>query len=144
MVAVKKREQKTHKEPVVYYWGTGRRKTAIARVRMMTGSGEITINGHKAEDYMGGRRTLHALLRQPLKAVEKENNFDVIVDVQGGGICSQIGAVKHGIARALLNVNSEYRQLLKGEGHLTRDPRTKERKKYGQKRARKKFQFSKR
>jgi len=144
MVAVRKKEQKTQKEEVVYFWGTGRRKTAIARVRVMAGSGDITINGHKAEDYMGGRRRLHTILRQPLKAVEKENQFDVMVDVEGGGICSQIGAVKHGIARALLNVNPDYRQVLKAEGHLTRDPRTKERKKYGQKRARKKFQFSKR
>ena len=141
MVAVKKE----HKDKdLVYYLGTGRRKTAIARVRLVTGTGAITINGHTAEEYIGGRKMLQVMVRQSLKSVEQESKFDVIADVLGGGIYGQIGAIKLGIARALLNVSADYRHVLKSEGHLTRDPRTKERKKYGQKRARKKFQFSKR
>lgn len=127
-----------------YYWGTGRRKTAIARVRIKSGSGEITINKRTAEDYVGNRRTLTKMLTAPLSAVQEEGKLDVIVNVKGGGITSQVGAIRHGLSRALLEVNDEYRSSLKSLGFLTRDARVKERKKPGQKRARKKFQFSKR
>ncbi|MFN8576518.1 MAG: 30S ribosomal protein S9 [Candidatus Sericytochromatia bacterium] len=127
-----------------YHWGTGRRKTAIARVRLKAGSGEIKINERTAEDYVGNRRTLTKMLTSPLVAVQEEGKLDVIVNVKGGGISSQVGAIRHGISRALLEVNDEYRSTLKSLGFLTRDARVKERKKPGQKRARKKFQFSKR
>lgn len=133
------------KEKVLYYWGTGRRKTSVARVRIKAnGSGKITINDRPYEEYIGGRRRLHVTIKQPLKALGLENSYDVIARVHGGGVHSQIGAVRLGISRALLEVNPDYRNKLKVEGYLTRDPREKERKKYGQKRARKRFQFSKR
>lgn len=131
-------------ENKTYHWGTGRRKTAIARVRIKSGSGEITINKRTAEDYVGNRRTLAKMLTSPLEAVQETGKLDVIVNVKGGGISSQVGAIRHGISRALLEVNDEYRSALKSLGYLTRDARVKERKKPGQKRARKKFQFSKR
>jgi small subunit ribosomal protein S9 len=131
-------------ENKTYHWGTGRRKTAIARVRLRSGNGEITINKRTAEDYVGNRRTLTKMLTSALTAVREEGKLDVIVNVKGGGISSQVGAIRHGISRALLEVNDEYRATLKSLGFLTRDARVKERKKPGQKRARKKFQFSKR
>jgi small subunit ribosomal protein S9 len=131
-------------ENKTYHWGTGRRKTAIARVRLRSGNGEITINKRTAEDYVGNRRTLTKMLTSALTAVQEEGKLDVIVNVKGGGISSQVGAIRHGISRALLEVNDEYRATLKSLGFLTRDARVKERKKPGQKRARKKFQFSKR
>ena len=127
-----------------YYWGTGRRKTAVARVRLKSGSGEVTINKRTSEDYVGNRRTLTKMLTSALVAVQEEGKMDVIVNVKGGGISSQVGAIRHGISRALLEVNEDYRASLKSLGFLTRDARVKERKKPGQKRARKKFQFSKR
>ncbi len=127
-----------------YYWGTGRRKTSVARVRIKSGSGTVTINKRTAEDYVGNRRTLTKMLTSPLFAVQEDGKMDVIVNVHGGGIASQVGAIRHGISRALLEVNEDYRASLKSLGFLTRDARVKERKKPGQKRARKKFQFSKR
>lgn len=127
-----------------YYWGTGRRKTAVARVRIKSGTGKIVINKKTSEDYVGNRRTLVKMLTQPLDAVKETGKMDVFVNVNGGGVSSQVGAIRHGLSRALLEVNDEYRASLKSLGYLTRDSREKERKKPGQKRARKKFQFSKR
>lgn len=127
-----------------YYWGTGRRKTAVARVRIKSGTGKIVINKKTSEDYVGNRRTLVKMLTQPLDAVKETGKMDVFVNVNGGGVASQVGAIRHGLSRALLEVNDEYRASLKSLGYLTRDSREKERKKPGQKRARKKFQFSKR
>ena len=119
-------------ENKTYHWGTGRRKTAIARVRLRSGNGEITINKRTAEDYVGNRRTLTKMLTSALTAVQEEGKLDVIVNVKGGGISSQVGAIRHGISRALLEVNDEYRATLKSLGFLTRDARVKERKKQGQ------------
>jgi len=127
-----------------YYWGTGRRKTSIARVRLKNGNGQVTINNKTAEAYIGNRRTLQGMLKAPLSIVGQEGKMDVIVNVKGGGVSSQAGAIRHGISRALLEVSDDFRSPLKAEGFLTRDSRVKERKKYGQKRARKRFQFSKR
>ena len=124
--------------------GTGRRKTAIASVKLVPGKGKIIINNRTVKDYFGGRAALEMLVYQPLVLTEKENTFDVRVKVLGGGVSSQAGAVRHGIARALLVVSEENKPILRSEGLLTRDPRVKERKKFGRKRARKKFQFSKR
>lgn len=130
---------------VQYYWGTGRRKTAVARVRLRPGgSGKITINDRTGEDYIGGRFSLRTDVSAPLRLLKLDKKYDMIVRVHGGGVHGQIGAIRHGLARALLEVDPSYRHALKVEGHLTRDPRMKERKKYGQKRARKRFQFSKR
>ena len=127
----------------VQYWGTGRRKKSIARVRLVAGNGTITINGRSIDDYFG-LDTLKVIVRQPLELVGVTNKFDVLVNVAGGGFTGQAGAIRHGIARALLEVDEEYRKALKGEGYLTRDPRMKERKKYGLKAARRAQQFSKR
>jgi small subunit ribosomal protein S9 len=123
--------------------GTGRRKTAVARVRIAPGTGKITINRRPMDEYF---RTddQRAAVVQPLKATDNLSKFDVRVNVQGGGPSGQAGAVRHGIARALLTVDVAMRPVLKAEGLLTRDPRTRERKKYGQPGARKRFQFSKR
>lgn len=129
---------------VQYYWGTGRRKTAVARVRLRHGSGQITINGKQYKDHIGGSPRLDADINAPLKQLRLSDKYDVFVNVRGGGIHGQVGAIKHGIARALLQIDPGFRQSLKQAGHLTRDPRMKERKKYGQKKARKRFQFSKR
>ena len=126
------------------FWGTGRRKKAIARVRLIpAGTGAIIINDRTLEDYfpMG---TLQYIVKQPLKEVEAEGKYDVCVSVIGGGYTGQAGAIRLGIARALLQVDAEYRPVLKKEGFLTRDPRMKERKKYGLKAARRAPQFSKR
>jgi len=127
-----------------YFWGTGRRKTAVARVRIRNGSGQVTINNKTVEAYIGNRRTLSAMVTAPLEVVDQEGKMDIFVNVQGGGTASQAGAIRHGLSRALLEVNDEYRAALKAHGFLTRDSRVKERKKPGQKRARKRFQFSKR
>lgn len=127
----------------VQYLGTGRRKQSIARVRMLPGSGRIVINGRDMDQYFG-LETLKLIVRQPLVATETEDRFDVIAKVEGGGFSGQAGAIRHGIARALLQADGEYRPALKRNGYLTRDPRMKERKKYGLKKARRAPQFSKR
>ncbi len=127
----------------VQYIGTGRRKKSVARVRLLPGGGKIMING-KAMDQYFGLDTLKLIVRQPLVATENENSFDVIAKVEGGGFSGQAGAIRHGIARALLQADGEFRPVLKKNGYLTRDPRMKERKKYGLKKARRAPQFSKR
>lgn len=127
----------------IYYYGTGRRKNAIARVRLTEGTGKITINGKDIEDFFG-METLKVIVKQPLTVTNTVAKYDVIVKVTGGGFTGQAGAIRHGIARALNEANSEFRPILKSNGFLTRDPRMKERKKYGLKKARKAPQFSKR
>lgn len=127
----------------VQYIGTGRRKESVARVRLLPGSGKIMINGKEMNQYFG-LDTLKLIVRQPLVATETEGSFDVIAKVEGGGFSGQAGAIRHGIARALLQADGEYRPVLKKNGYLTRDPRMKERKKYGLKKARRAPQFSKR
>lgn len=124
-------------------YGTGRRKTAVARVRLVPGSGKIIVNGRSLEEYFG-RPVLETMVRAPLVTTKAEDRFDVIADVKGGGPSGQAGALRHGIARALLDVDEEFRIPLKRAGYLTRDPRMKERHKYGLKKARKAPQFSKR
>ena len=127
-----------------YMYGTGRRKSSVARVRVYpNGSGNITINGRDVEEYFG-LETLKMVVRQPLNATETLGKVDIVVTVEGGGVSGQAGALRHGISRALLLVNPEYRAILKKAGFLTRDPRMKERKKYGLKAARRAPQFSKR
>ncbi len=133
---------KAKSEKIMFY-GTGRRKSSIARVRLVEGTGKITINGVDIEEYFG-METLKVIVRQPLVATDTLNKYDVICKVTGGGFTGQAGAVRHGIARALNEANSEFRPTLKANGFLTRDPRMKERKKYGLKKARKAPQFSKR
>ena len=130
------------KENVVFY-GTGRRKSSVARVRLVEGNGKITINGKDIDEFFG-LETLKVIVRQPLTVTNTTDKFDVICKVQGGGFTGQAGAIRHGIARALNEANSEYRPTLKSNGFLTRDSRMKERKKYGLKKARKAPQFSKR
>lgn len=125
------------------FLGTGRRKKSIARVRLVDGNGKITINGKDIEEYFG-TEVLKTIVRQPLTATNTTAKFDVVAKVQGGGFTGQAGAIRHGIARALNEANSEFRPALKTNGYLTRDPRMKERKKYGLKKARKAPQFSKR
>ena len=125
------------------YYGTGRRKSSVARVYLVPGSGKITINKRDIDEYLG-LETLKVVVRQPLVATETVDKFDVLVTVKGGGYTGQAGAIRHGIARALLQVDGEYRPTLKAAGYLTRDPRMKERKKYGLKAARRAPQFSKR
>ena len=124
-------------------YGTGRRKKSIARVYLVPGTGNITINKRSIDEYFG-LETLKVTVRQPLVATETVDKFDVLVNVHGGGTTGQAGAIRHGIARALLQVDAEYRPTLKSAGFLTRDPRMKERKKYGLKAARRAPQFSKR
>ena len=124
-------------------YGTGRRKKSIARVYLTPGTGNITINKRNIDEYFG-LETLKVIVRQPLVATETLEKFDVLVNVKGGGYTGQAGAIRHGIARALLNVDAEYRPTLKKAGFLTRDPRMKERKKPGLKAARRAPQFSKR
>ena len=133
---------KAKSEKIMFY-GTGRRKSSIARVRLVEGKGNITINGKNIDEYLGVE-TLKVIVRQPLVATNTLDKYDVICKVVGGGFTGQAGAIRHGIARALLEANSEYRPTLKSNGYLTRDPRMKERKKYGLKKARKAPQFSKR
>ncbi len=127
-----------------YQYGTGRRKSSIARVRVYeNGTGSIIINGREIDDYFG-LDTLKLIVRQPLVATDLVGKVDIICTVKGGGVTGQAGAIRHGISRALLGVNAEYRATLKAAGFLTRDPRMKERKKYGLKAARRAPQFSKR
>ena len=133
---------KAKTDKIVFY-GTGRRKSSIARVRLVEGKGTITINGKDIDEYLG-TETLKVIVRQPLTATNTLDKYDVICKVQGGGFTGQAGAIRLGIARALLEANSEYRPTLKSAGFLTRDPRMKERKKYGLKKARRAPQFSKR
>lgn len=121
----------------------GRRKTSVARVRLMLGSGKIIINDEPMDNYFGSE-TLKMIVKQPLEATKSLTKFDIYANVYGGGISGQAGAIRHGITRALLEENPETRLTLKKAGYVTRDPRMKERKKYGQKGARKRFQFSKR
>ena len=130
------------KENVVFY-GTGRRKSSVARVRLVEGNGKITINGKDIDEFFG-LETLKVIVRQPLTVTNTASKYDVICTVKGGGFTGQAGAIRHGIARALNEANTEYRPVLKSSGFLTRDPRMKERKKYGLKKARKAPQFSKR
>ena len=125
------------------YYGTGRRKSSVARVYLVPGTGKVTINKIDMDEYFG-LDTLKVIVRQPLAATETADKFDVLVNVRGGGYTGQAGAIRHGIARALLNVDADYRPILKSAGFLTRDPRMKERKKYGLKAARRAPQFSKR
>ena len=125
------------------YYGTGRRKKSIARVYLVPGKGDVTINKRSMDDYFG-LETLKVIVRQPMAATDTVEKYDVIVNVHGGGYTGQAGAIRHGIARALLQVDSDYRPVLKRAGYLTRDPRMKERKKYGLKGARRAPQFSKR
>ena len=125
------------------FYGTGRRKSSVARVYLVPGTGKITINKIDIDEYLG-LETLKVIVRQPLVATETVDKFDVLVNVKGGGYSGQAGAIRHGISRALLQVDSEYRPVLKSAGFLTRDPRMKERKKYGLKAARRAPQFSKR
>ncbi len=127
----------------IQYYGTGRRKTAVARVFLKPGKGEVVINHKPVDDYVNSN-ILKMVIRQPLQLTETTDKFDLYVTVKGGGVAGQAGAIKHGIARALLEYNPELRKKLKEAGFLTRDPRMKERKKYGQPKARKRFQFSKR
>lgn len=127
----------------VQYYGTGRRKKSTARVRLVPGNGKVVINGRDAESYFP-YDTQRLILNQPLAVTETEGTYDVLVNVHGGGFTGQAGAIRHGIARALLEADPEYRASLKREGYLTRDARMKERKKYGLKGARRAPQFSKR
>ena len=124
-------------------YGTGRRKKSIARVYLVPGTGKITINKRDIDEYFG-LETLKMVVRQPLEATETADKYDVNVNVHGGGFTGQAGAIRHGLSRALLNVDPEFRPILKKAGFLTRDPRMKERKKYGLKAARRAPQFSKR
>ena len=128
---------------VARYYGTGRRKSSVARVYLVPGTGKITINKRDIDEYFG-LDTLKVIVRQPLVATETSDKFDVLVNVKGGGYTGQAGAIRHGISRALLTVDGDYRPVLKKAGFLTRDPRMKERKKYGLKAARRAPQFSKR
>jgi len=127
----------------LHYYGTGRRKKSIARVRLLPGDGKVLINNRDLNDFFG-LETLRVQVRRPLEVTGTLHKFDVLVKVEGGGITGQAGAIRHGIARALLVADEDYRPLLKKEGFLTRDPRMKERKKYGLKKARRAPQFSKR
>ncbi len=131
----------TPKKP--YFYGTGRRKKSVARVRLYPGTGVITLNKRDIDDYFG-LETLKLIVRQPFAATATEGKFDVECSVIGGGVSGQAGAVRHGVARALLQFNADLKPALKKAGLLTRDPRMKERKKYGLKKARKASQFSKR
>lgn len=126
------------------YYGTGRRKTSVARVHLRPGKGEIQLNDRPIDEYFGGHDALKLMIRQPFSVTETLEKFDVVARLDGGGVASQAGALRHGISRALVLFNPELRKALKKAGMLTRDPRIKERKKYGQKGARRRFQFSKR
>ena len=130
-------------EKAPYFYGTGRRKSSVARVRLYQGTGKVSINDRDIDDYFG-LDTLKLLVRQPLVTTDMVGKVDIICTVAGGGVTGQAGAIRHGVSRALLSVNPEYRTPLKAAGLLTRDPRMKERKKYGLKAARRAPQFSKR
>jgi small subunit ribosomal protein S9 len=127
----------------IQYYGTGRRKTSTARVYLRPGTGEIKVNSRPFEEYFPNE-ALRMIIHQPLRLTDTTNKFDILVNVLGGGTAGQAGAVRHGITRALMEYNIDLRPALKKAGFVTRDPRQKERKKYGQKGARKRFQFSKR
>ena len=127
----------------IQYYGTGRRKTAVARVYLRPGKGDITVNRRTFDEYFPNR-VLKMIIRQPMLLTETNDKFDILVNVFGGGATGQAGAIRHGISRALLEYNAELRPRLKAAGFLTRDARKVERKKYGQPKARKRFQFSKR
>ena len=126
-----------------YFYGTGRRKKSVARVRLYPGTGVVTINGRDVNDYFG-LETLKYIVNQPFGVTETVGKFDIVANVNGGGFSGQAGAIRHGVARALLSADETYKPLLKKAGFLTRDPRMKERKKYGLKAARRAPQFSKR
>ena len=126
-----------------YFYGTGRRKNSVARVRLFNGTGKITINGRDIDNYFG-LETLKLIVRSPLALTGTEGKFDIVVNVVGGGVAGQAGAIRHGITRALMESDAELRPALKKAGFVTRDPREKERRKYGLKKARKASQFSKR
>ena len=126
-----------------YFYGTGRRKSSVARVRVMPGTGVITINGRDIDEYFG-LETLKLIVNQPFGVTETTGKFDIIANVRGGGFSGQAGAIRHGLSRALVTVDESYKPMLKKAGFLTRDPRMKERKKYGLKAARRAPQFSKR
>ena len=132
-----------YESKIKYFYGTGRRKHSVARVRVYPGSGNITINNRSIDDYFG-LDTLKLIVRQPLALTETAEKFDIVCTVTGGGVTGQAGAIRHGLARALLQYDAELRAPLKKAGLLTRDPRMKERKKYGLKAARRAPQFSKR
>ncbi len=134
---------KSAKTTAAKYYGTGRRKKSIARVYLVPGKGDITVNKRTIDDYFG-LETLKVIVRQPLVATGTVDKFDAIITVKGGGYTGQAGAIRHGMARALLQADADYRPTLKKAGYLTRDPRMKERKKYGLKAARRAPQFSKR
>ena len=127
----------------IQYYGTGRRKTATARVYLRPGAGEVVVNRKPFDQYFPNE-TLRMVIRQPLQLTETGAKFDILINVEGGGPAGQAGAIRHGITRALMEFNADLRRPLKQAGLVTRDPRIKERKKYGQKGARKRFQFSKR
>ena len=128
----------------VMYWGTGRRKSSIARVRLVPGTGELTINGKKGDLYLQFNAGYLALAKAPLETLGLENEYDILVKAEGGGLTGQADSIRLGVARALCQLDPENRKPLKSEGYLTRDPRAKERKKYGLRKARKAPQFSKR
>lgn len=132
-----------YESKVKYFYGTGRRKSSVARVRVYPGSGNITINGRSIDEYFG-LETLKLIVRQPLNLTDTTDKFDIVCTVVGGGVTGQAGAIRHGLSRALLVYDPELRPVLKKAGFLTRDPRMKERKKYGLKAARRAPQFSKR
>lgn len=132
-----------YKPKKAYFYGTGRRKSSVSRVRLIEGSGNIIVNDRELDDYFG-LETLKAIVRQPLVLTETIGKFDVIAKVLGGGVTGQAGAIRHGISRALLQAGDDFRPVLKKAGFLTRDPRMKERKKYGLRGARRAPQFSKR
>jgi len=143
VVETKRASQPTGTKPQ-YYYGLGRRKTAVARIRLYPGSGQILINGRPASQYFGNRLLYRVMITEPLRLTGLQDHFDIRARVVGGGISGQAGAVRHGVARALLRFNPELRPVLKRAGLLTRDPRVKERMKPGLKRARKAPQYTKR
>jgi len=128
----------------IEYYGTGKRKTSVARVHLRPGTGDMKLNEKSLDDYFGGHEALKMLVKQPFAVTETNDKFDVLAVLHGGGVAAQAGALRHGISRALCLFNLELRGKLKKAGFLTRDARAKERKKYGQKGARRRFQFSKR
>ena len=128
----------------IQYYGTGKRKTSVARVYLRPGTGEFSLNDRTMEDYFGGHEALKMIVRQPFAITETGDKFDVVAKLHGGGVAAQAGAIRHGISRALCEFNAELRKKLKKAGFLSRDARQKERKKYGQRGARRRFQFSKR
>jgi len=128
----------------IQYYGTGKRKTSVARVYLRPGTGEFSLNDTTMEEYFGGHEALRMIVRQPFAITETGEKFDVVAKLHGGGIAAQAGAIRHGISRALCEFDTELRKKLKKAGFLSRDARQKERKKYGQRGARRRFQFSKR